>query len=259
MSLQHVCVAMLTAAFLSSTGRAAGAQSIESALAKLTSGVDSVRLKSLDQLARLSATKHFVMCGPTASDEIKKALIAALENENTLIQTGERDEAEGEFHGNLIGCVAGIRDEKSVRGLVGAIDTGWGAISGILNLGDAAVPEVETALRTSTNRTTVRAISAMTLGSFLAPTASMPVSANSRMSIRRALLDAASDRHPLVRAGAIRSLATFSDAEVRRVVRADASFDTGMKIGSEPRKYPVGNAARNWIKQDSMRSRKLIP
>ena len=103
-------------------------------LAKLRSDVDSVRANAFVRLSERGAAEHFPVCSAGASDEIKRSLIAALDKENLFVydsharsRDGEGD--EGEFHGNLLGCVSGLRDGRAVHALVGAIDSGWGALT----------------------------------------------------------------------------------------------------------------------------------
>lgn len=234
----------------------ADGQSMTATLANLTSNVDTVRANALGQLTRRGAAEHFAVCSPAATNQIKESLIAALEKENVAIPNADGGENEGESYANLIGCVASLRDTHGTHALVGAIDTGWGAINGILNLGDAAVPAVVAVLTEPNSRTTAREAAAGTLGSFLSLSGPKPVSANSRTMIRAALLKAVTGKSMLVRSTAIKSLAPFRDLEVRQVITAAAESDTGMKIGSEPRRFPVRNAAQTWMRQDSLKIKK---
>jgi hypothetical protein len=240
------------------------AQSVTATLAKLTSSVDSVRANAFVQLAKRGAAEGFPVCSPSAGDDIKRSLIAALATENSFVygsdghsRDGEGD--EGEFHGNLIGCVSGLRDDRAVHALVGAIDSGWGALHGILDLGDAAVPEVISAMRATRNRISARAASARTLGRFLLSTASNPVSDATRATIRAALLGVVSDKDPFVRAGAVGSLTAFPDAEASQAIRAAVASDTGIRIGVEPRKFLTRTAAREWMRQDSLKALRPPP
>ena len=114
-------------------------------------------------------------------------------------------------------------------------------------------------MRAPGKRISARAASARTLGRFLLPTASNPVSDATRATIRGALLGVVSDKDPFVRAGAVGSLTAFSDTEASQAIRAAVASDTGIRIGSEPRKFLTRNAAREWMRQDSLNARRPIP
>jgi hypothetical protein len=231
-------------------------QSFTATLATLSSDDAAIRTNSLARLGDAASKAHVPICSPTASTDIRGALIRALESENVRVQHGHWPEAESEFYANLIGCVSSLRDRRSVQALVDAIDTGGGATNGIIALGDASIPAVVAKLRARGARTTERVFAAGTLGAFVVPGAPQIISAANKALIRQSLLTALADKSMLVRSAAIPGLVTFRDPEVRHAVAMAAAADTGMKIGAEARRFTVRKAAREWMKVDSITIKK---
>ncbi len=255
MRLERTCLGAAVALCIAA-GSPASAQSVALTLRQLQSDVDSVRENAFARLTILGNTGAHATCSPTASDEIARGLIRGLEKESFFIHSKRSSETETEYYANLIGCVAGLRDPRAAHALVGAIDTGWGAINGILNLGDAAIPEVVAAVKTPTTRRTARSTAARTLGWFVAPTAPKQVSTASRATIRDELLTAVTDTSALVRGAAVGSLTFFSDTAVSSAIRSAVASDTGVVIGTKGRWFPVRDAAKDWLHQDSLKVRK---
>ena len=252
---------------MASPMRVVSSQSLSPTLARLSSDDAVVRAAALEQLTARAATDRFALCSPSASNEIKASLIAALEKENIAIHSKRWGEDEGDFHASLIGCVAALRDNRGAHALVGAIDTGWGALYGIFDLGDAAVPEVAAALRDPTSRSTARMAAATTLGMFVGQAlpkpvpgqrwvGPKPVSTASRAMIRESLIAALVDKNPMVGSAAVTSLGAFSGDDISRAILAAAKSDSGIQFGSSARKFPVKEAARTWLRQDSLKIKK---
>jgi hypothetical protein len=235
------------------------AQSIAAELARMQSDVDSIRITALERLSAVARSKGVAVCSPQARAEIRQGLIAALVKEEGIVfraQPGSLSEAEADdYFGDLVGCVAALRDPEAVPALVSAIDTGRGATNGLMILGDTVVSAILRVLQTSTSRTTSRRAAAALLGRMLAPSAPTRLSVASVARVRIALLGELGGADPFTRSSAISSLQQFSDSDVRRAIESAAVSDTGIQIGTE-RKYLVRNAARVWLQQDSLRSRR---
>jgi hypothetical protein len=265
--IRRIHCMLLGTMLMVSTGQVISCQSAESVLARLTSINPSARSNAFGQLVGRGGAEHFAVCSPSASAEISRSLITALENENVSIHTGQWDEDETEFYATLIGCVAALRNPRGAHALVGAIDTGWGALDAILDLSDAAVPEVAAVLKDSRSRSTARMFAASTLGMFVGQSLPLPVpgfnrpdpkpvSAASRAIIRESLLAALVDKNPMVGSAAVTSLGAFSGDDISRAIVAAATLDSGIQFGSGARKFPVKEAARTWLRQDSLKIKK---
>jgi HEAT repeat protein len=236
------------------------AQSLEKSLSRLTQAKsDTARSNALVDLGSLGRTDNFPVCSPNASAPIKRALIKALEKENEVIYSaavGSLSETETEYFANLIGCVAALRDPLALPGLIGAIDTGGGAVDGIIALGDAAVPRVVQVLRAKTESVGRRHAAVRILGRLASRPRAQPLSQASLAMIRATLLATLRDEDYYMRAVAVRSLTRFPDAEVRNAVEALAKSDTATRVESGKRVYPVRAAALDWLKHDSLKARK---
>jgi hypothetical protein len=252
----------------------ARAQSLAATLERIAnSKVDTVKERALLALITIGRRDKVGICSPNASVEVRRALIAALARENDVVhgrvayrsatspRGGSRlSESEMEYYANLIGCVAGLRDHAALPGLLGAIGTGWGAINGVVALGEDAVPELIRFLDTpgSLNRSSVvRALGKLvSRRPFPLSTEPLPpLSEGASGVIRTRLLLALRDDDIYAREAAISALTPFPDLEVRRAIEAVAERDPATSIHpvSGAKYYPVRSAARAWLQRDSLR------
>lgn len=243
--------------------REAQAQSLESTLTRLrTSQVDTAKENAFSALLSLGAKDQFAVCSPTASISIRRALIFALSKENDFLDAGgPLSEVDTEYYAKLIGCVATLRDRTAIQALVGAIETGGGAIDGIVVLGEEAVPALLALLNSREPRGRVAALVAAgkLVGRNPYPQAVTPSAALSESAIgalRAKLLGALGDDNPFARIAAIRSLQHYSDAEVRHAIEEVAAKDPAVRDNGAPeRDYPVRREAEEWLKRDKLKSR----
>jgi hypothetical protein len=241
-------------------GREMPAQSLELTLARLrTSQTDTAKENALYDLLNLGVKEQFPVCSPSADRQIRRALIVALEKENNLVNSGAGpfSETEMEYYANVIGCVASLRDRTALRSLIGALETGWGAINGVVALGETAVPNLVDLMRATTTKVTRRHAAVHATRKLLERQGSVPISAASLAVIRSGLLASLGDSSPFVRRVAIEALAFYSDPDVRQAVVAIANTDSAtVDRGDGKKGYPVRQAAQDWLKQDSLKIRK---
>lgn len=226
----------------------------------LTSPIDSSRSSTFERIRKRGATERFPVCSPDASRSTRDALIAALVKQNSVV-FGRRsvNETETEYLANLIGCVAALRTDSALRPLLDALETGYGAINGVVALGDHAVPQVAALAQAREARTGKRTAAALTLGRFLEPGPATRISPQSRAIARAALIGALRDDNAYVRKFAVEGLKPIADAEVRSEIRRVASSDPGLRIGKETLvRYPARDAALAWLREDSLRLRKPV-
>lgn len=242
------------------------AQSLGMRLSHLSeSKSDTAKWNALTDLLNRGHRDNFAVCSSNADAQIKRTLIRALEKENGVIYSaaaGSLSETESEYYANLIGCVASLRDPSALRGLIGAIETGGGAINGIVVLGEAAVPDVLPLLNSTGSRGHFEAIIAA--GKLASRNAfpqsrdpSPQLSVENLAAIRVGLLNALADKDRFARMTAVEALLSYSDPQVKRAIQAIAASDPAT---TEPRRgvkdYPVRRAALDWLKQDSIKARK---
>lgn len=244
-------------------GRQMEGQSLELTLARLRSSqADTAKASAFSDLVSLGSKGKFPVCSPEASIQIRQALITALGKENLIVHGGAArlSETETEYYASVIGCVAALRDYAALPGLLGAIETGGGAIDGIVALGDAAVPGLLQLLDAPGSRGRVAAVLAVGKlaarnGSPQPPIASGQLSAARLTAIRVRLLKALDHKNRFVRTAAVRSLTSYSDPEVRRAIEALAASDPAtIDAGNGTKEYPVRRAAQGWLKQDSRKA-----
>ena len=163
-------------------------------------------------------------------------------------------EDETEYHANLIGCVAAMRTTSALQPLLDAVETGGGAINGLVALGDRAVGDVARLVQAGTGRVSKRTAATFAMGRFLEPQTSARLSPASRAVARQALLNALADENAYVRKFAVEGLTPIQDDEVRAAIRRVANTDTGFRIGKERLvRYPARDAALAWLRADSIR------
>ena len=179
---------------------------------------------------------------------ITDALIALLRREAALMHsppTGENSEEFLDYVGDLVVTVASLDSPKAVEALIGVIETGWGAMNGLVRLGKVALPSL---LRVADSTSPgVRASAAYTLGRMAEKHAEVGLGQNDVANIRTKLLARSADSDPYVRAGAIRSLMPFRDKEVMAAVRRAAEDSFAQRNGGEP-VFPVRDAAQAWLR-----------
>ena len=232
------------------------ARSLASNLAALQSDDAHTRITGLNRLDDLSRKRGWPLCSPQASSQVKHGLIAALEKENHFALAGapgSMDEEEAdEYYPSLIGCVAGLQDRAALHSLLDAIVTGGGATSGLVALGDAAVPGLLAVSDSGPHR---QFVALMTLAQLASAAGGTSISAANRAAIRARALAALNEPDGYVRSAGIKALMSYSDAEVRSAisVRVPATPPNGKMSAGELQEL---DEARRWLKQDKLRSLK---
>ena len=254
-------------------GREIRAQSLDLTLARLkTSQIDTAKESALYALLKLGASERFPVCSPEAAAQIKGTLITALEQENEVWHSADAStgslrlsETESEYYAHLVSCVASLQDRAALRGLLGAIDTGWGAIDGIVLLGEHAVPALLKLLDTpgSLGRVpALKAVGKLASRKIFPQTSELlpPLPDAMLTAIRARLLTALADENRFARVAALTALSSYSDLEIRRAVQVIAATDSATKeTGNGKRDFPVRRAAQDWLKRDSLKVRKASP
>jgi hypothetical protein len=243
------------------------AQSLSSILTQLHSDVDTVRMNGFSEVFQLAnaGSPPGVSLRPGAERltkyarehaEIAPALIALLERENIAVHRGAgRDVGERysvDYYGNLIGCVAALRDPRAVHALLGAIATGNMATDGLAALGEAAAPDVLRAARSSNHYMQLGAV--ITLSKMVAMSPAPGLSRESRSAIRADLLSSLKNENVTVRLFGLRGLTYFPDSEVRSALRSVATRDPHAVRRNGRDTYPVRDEAIATLrKQDALK------
>jgi hypothetical protein len=238
----------------------AGTQSppnIEESLRALTSLDLSTREKAFYDLiapvwdvagSSRTGVANLLRAHPAEAERLKVAFITALELAGNYRQQLEKrnenfDEAFSEYYANLVGAVAALRDSRSLKGLLGAIDTGGMARRGLADLGPVVVDAVIERSRASEVR--IRSSAIGVLGECLQRQEAFRANPEAVAKARRAIVDALDDPDLTVRSSAASSSLTFrDDPDIRARLEAVSSADAGAWWGddSKPRFLARGAA-----------------
>lgn len=223
------------------------AQSTSSSLSQFQSADDNVRIAAFYKLlsptpiGRFNAgesTSKLLRDHPSERSIIARSLIDLLGRENVRASRSFGEEFSN-YYGDLIWCVATLRDARSVDALLGAVKTGNLATDGLAALGQDALPTI---LRTlDTTDSGVRNGVLRVLEKMATPSAQSAAGAASTAQVRAALLRGIDDEDASNRRVAIRALEPFADADVRSAVLSRSTADPSPL---------VRKAAEDWLQKN---------
>ncbi|HEX8197646.1 MAG TPA: HEAT repeat domain-containing protein [Pyrinomonadaceae bacterium] len=194
---------------------------------------------------------------PENSDKINITLIRLLETENNFIrkqekkfeQTGETlTEEYTNYHGDLIGTVAGLKDSRSVNALVGAINTGNMATKGLAALAPFSIDIV--AEKVDSDDWSTRSSATRALSQMLEPTNINRLESEapgSREKIKNLLIRKAKDADYNVRLAAINGLGKLQDRDAAQVLEDISRNDMYQSTKGSTTSYPVREAAKKHL------------
>ena len=223
------------------------AQLISSSLSQFQSGDEDVRIRAFYNLLNWNSTGRFnagesaaqlLRDHPNERSIIVPALIDLLGRENIRVQSSF-GEAFSNYYGDLIWCVAALRDARSVDALLGAVKTGNLATDGLAMLGQDALPAVLRALDTTDIGTRYAVL--RVLEKMVSPSAQSPLGIVATAQVRVVLLRGVGDEDDFNRRVAIRALEPFTDREVRKVVLDRSTADNSPL---------VRKAADDWLQKN---------
>jgi hypothetical protein len=204
-----------------------------------------------------SALSKFSRKRPTYADEINLTLIRLLETENNFLREhGEKFEQTGEtlteeytnYHGDLIGTVAGLKDSRAVTALVGAINTGSMATNGLAEIAPYSLDVV--AEKADSSDYSIRHSAAIALSQMLEPANINRLESEapgSREKIKNLLIRKAKDANFNVRLSAINGLAKLQDRDAVQVLEDISRNDMYQSTKGGTTSYPVREAAKKHL------------
>ena len=262
MKTVRIAVIWVAVIVLATPSRSVLAQPLPAALSQLTSSDYTVRRGGFYRIFSLANSgapstsglrPHAERLAKYAHDhpEVASALISLLEREN-LPDPAKNSSSEDSYYGDLIGCVAQMKDPRAINALMGAIETGDMATQGLAALGDAAAPNLLRAVRSGPR---VR-LSALVALSEMVSLPNSHLSSENRSGIRSTLLSVLKDENRYVRMTGLDGLAYFSDSAARRAVQEVTVSDSFVLKRNGRKAYPVRALAIVTLrKQDSLRVR----
>jgi hypothetical protein len=199
---------------------------LEILLQKLASTTPSERMNAFNSLFAKSnygsetgfmasaATARLLKEDPAHSEQIKIALVKALEREDEIVNGSKKtdsglDESYLTYYADLIGAVGSLRDARALNALLGAIATGGMATNGLANLGAPAVEPVIAKLHEPD--IDVRQGAVRTLGKLAQRQELVRSNSDEVKRIHDAILSALGDPSPFVRMAAVDSAAALGD------------------------------------------------
>jgi hypothetical protein len=192
------------------------------------------RLLTGDVGVRAGALGRVRQIGPEkVNPQLRAALIAALERENTLVEQSRARRAAGEVvrslgNGELVAGLAFVlsafRDPRAIPGLAGALGSSPAAAAALADFGDPAAPAVLSVLETTTS-TSVADDALMTLRFMAEGVGRQPLTDGTRDRIRRAAKRRLTERQESITTiwWAIDLAVALKDPELRRMVQSLAS------------------------------------
>jgi hypothetical protein len=223
------------------------AQTISFSLSQFNSADENVRIAAFYRILKPTPGQRFnvgegtsklLRDHPSERQLIIPALIDLLRRENIRVLSPFGEEFSN-YYGDLIWCVATLRDARSADALLGAVKTGNLATDGLAALGEDALPVILSAL--GSTDAGVRNGVLRVLEKMVKPGAQRPLGTESAVEARSALLRGVEDEDAFNRRVAIRALAPFTDREVRKVVLDRSTAD------SSPL---VRKAAEDWLQKN---------
>jgi hypothetical protein len=200
--------------------------------------------------------KRLTKNNPDQAERIKTALILALENEGAYREGLAKnrqiaDEAYSDYYGDLIAAVTSLRDLRAAKGLLGAVDTGAMATSGLADLGASVVDALVEKSRDSNYH--VRAGSISALGQLALRQDVVQGDAVAIAKIRMATLAAADDPEWYVRTYAVGALMPFRQdpnvkAKLEVVIATDPYASPFLLTAEGGSRFPVREAAMMALK-----------
>jgi hypothetical protein len=254
--LTSVLIALVMGA--ASSFRIAAAQ-VPSALSQMTSSVDSMRVAGFYAVLRIanrgspeggSLRPHAERLAAYARQhsEVAPALIALLARENKRASSASgpvpRGEDFSDYYGDLVGCVAALKDRRALSALLEVITTGDMATQGLAALGEpAAAPVLE---RARASDPTMRQSALITLREMTAP-GGPSLGQATVAAIRNQLLGGLKDPNRFVRSSALEGAANFRDAEVADAIAEVAKSDSFSVIRDGRLAYPLREEAKAYM------------
>ncbi len=203
-----------------------------------------------------SALQKLIERNPGESDAIKMSLIELLQKENAVVKAcTPRDPNCGEeysnYYGDVIGAVGGLKDPRAIPALIGAMNTGGMAVQGLAEFGRAALGPVLSVFQDHKQDEQLRMGAVSALGTMILPPYSKKLTdPESRLKIKQALLQAATDESFGVRLSAVSILGALADPDaipiLERLAREDPVILPGKPDdgGDGGKFYPLRQNAR---------------
>src|SRR5208283_3663350 len=218
------------------------------------------RQKSFNQLVDLGmggktsitaprdGTRTLVDRYPELRDSISTSLIVLLQTEDNLVAANTQLTPDHRnFYSDVVMAVSILHDPRSAQALLGAVDTGNMAVAAAAGLGNATLKPALAMLKAATNRDDKLDMMVVLMQMAQPHNVAKLQGADARKQLKEALIQAASDKEPLVRRAGIEGLMALGDRDTIPFLQhiADSDPETTGKPGAL--QYPIREYAKQAI------------
>jgi len=185
---------------------------------------------------------------PELRDLISTSLIGLLQTEDNLVAANTPLTPDHRnFYSDVVMAVSILHDPRSAKALLGAVDTGNMAVAAAAGLGDATLKPALVMLASATNRDDKLDMMVVLMQMAQPHNFAKLSSLDLKKQLKQALIQAASDKEPLVRRSGIEGLMALGDRDTIPFLQhiADTDPETTGKPGAL--QYPIREYAKQAI------------
>ena len=193
-------------------------------------------------------TRTLVDRYPELRDLISTALIALLQTEDNLVAASTPLTPDHRnFYSDVVMAVSVLHDPRSAQALLGAVDTGNMAVAAAAGLGNATLKPALAMLKAATNRDDKLDMMVVLMQMAQPHNFAKLQGVDAKKQLKQALVQAASDKEPLVRRAGIEGLMALGDRDTIPFLQhiADTDPETTGKPGAY--QYPIREYAKQAI------------
>jgi HEAT repeat protein len=194
------------------------------------------------------STQKLVNRYPELRDLISVSLIRLLQTEDDLVAANTPLTPDHRnFYSDVVMAVSVLRDPRSAQALLGAVDTGNMAVAAAACLGDATLTPALKMLKAAKTRDDKLDMMVVLMQMAQPQNVAKLTGPNAKNQLKQALIQAASDKEPLVRRAGIEGLMALGDRDTIPFLQhiADTDPETSGKPGALA--YPIRESAKEAI------------
>jgi hypothetical protein len=193
-------------------------------------------------------TRTLVDRYPELRDLISMSLIGLLQTEDNLVAANSALTPDHRnFYSDVVMAVSILHDPRSAQALLGAVDTGNMAVAAAAGLGEATLKPALVMLKAATNRDDKLDMMVVLMQMAQPHNVAKLASSDLKKQLKQALIQAASDKEPLVRRAGIEGLMSLGDHDTIPFLQhiADTDPETTGKPGAL--QFPIREYAKQAI------------
>ncbi|MGA7410835.1 MAG: HEAT repeat domain-containing protein [Bryobacteraceae bacterium] len=193
-------------------------------------------------------TRMLVDRYPELRDLISTSLIALLQTEDNLVAANTQLTPDHRnFYSDVVMAVSVLHDPRSAQALLGAVDTGNMAVAAAAGLGNATLTPALAMLKAATNRDDKLDMMVVLMQMAQPRNFDKLQGVDAKKQLKQALIQAATDKEPLIRRSGIEGLMALGDRDTIPLLQqiADTDPETTGKPGAL--QYPIREYAKQAV------------